>query len=334
MANVTRTMLKLLVSSLVTVAAGLALAAAANAGCGQEYRSAPARTTVAGGPPLAIGDSVLADAVPTLVRYGFEADGMVCRQMSQGISILRERGTALPHLVVLALGANGPVTSGEIDEALALLGPTRVLALVTPHGGVSPSAPAAMRTAAAANPRRIILLDWDRLAGEHSDWLAPDGVHLGGPAGIEGFAALIAGALPYATSTAVTPTPKLESEETANTEPGTPRTLAPPTRAAHRTRRPVTDRRATPKSTRPHDAGAHGRTARSRATAATATHSPRRVPAPHEATLAAHTTSSEPRAPEGPDETEGALTAVGAAAVVALAGLLWTRARRRRRVGG
>jgi hypothetical protein len=42
------------------------------------------------------------------------------------------------------------------------------------------------------------LLEWDRLADEHPSWLAPDGVHLGGQAGIEGYAQMIATALPYA----------------------------------------------------------------------------------------------------------------------------------------
>lgn len=338
MANVTRIVLKLLVSSVVTVTAGLVLTAGAHAGCGQEYRGAPARSSVAGGPPLAIGDSVLADAVPTLVRYGFEADGMVCRQMSQGISILRERGAALPHLVVLALGANGPVARSEIDEALTLLGPTRVLALVTPHGGVSPSAPEVMRTAAAENPRQIVLLDWDRLANEHSGWLAPDGVHLGGAAGIEGFAALIAAALSYAAPTEVTTTPKVPTtpdvESTAtNMEPGTPRTLAPPTRAARSSRRVVARRHAASKRVQSHGA-AHESAARSRATPSTPTRSPQLAPARHGEAAAVHTTSSAGSAPAGPDETAGALTAAGAAAVFTIAALLWTRLRRRGRVGG
>jgi hypothetical protein len=201
--------------------ASLLAASTAAARCGQDFRGAPASSTVPGGPPLAIGDSVLADAVPQLVRYGFEADGMVCRQMSQGLDLLRTRAGRLPRLVVLALGANGEVTARQINEALALLGPRRVLVLVTPHGGVLPSTPGVIRAAAAADPSRIVLLDWDRLADEHKDWLAPDGVHLGGSAGIEGFAAMIAEALRYATPVST----EVEGEEV---NPGTPQTLSSP----------------------------------------------------------------------------------------------------------
>jgi hypothetical protein len=201
--------------------ASLLAASTADAQCGQDFRGAPASSTVPGGPPLAIGDSVLADAVPQLVRYGFEADGMVCRQMSQGLDLLRTRTGRLPRLVVLALGANGEVTDRQINEALGLLGPRRVLVLVTPHGGVLPSTPGVIRAAAAVDPSRIVLLDWDRLADEHKDWLAPDGVHLGGPAGIEGFAAMVAGALRYAT-------PESTGVEGEHVNPGTPKTLPSP----------------------------------------------------------------------------------------------------------
>jgi hypothetical protein len=199
--------------------------AAASAGCGEEFHQAPAGTVV-GSAPLAVGDSVLADVVPQLAQAGFEADGMVCRQMSQGIDILKRRGASLPHLVVLALGANGEVTSVQIQEALGILGPSRVLALVTPHGSVVPSDSAVIRSAASEHPGRIILLDWDRLAGEHPEWLAPDGVHLRGSAGIAAFAQLIT----TAQSAAPQQSPEASSEQ--RQEPvGAPETLSVPQKA-------------------------------------------------------------------------------------------------------
>jgi hypothetical protein len=215
----------------LTVAALLGGAAPAGAACGQEYRAAPAHAA-AGSAPLAIGDSVLADAVPLLVRDGFEADGMVCRQMSQGLVILQERAATLPHLVVLALGTNGEVTPAQIDSALAIVGPQRVLALVTPHGSVVPSSPNVIREAAASHPGRIVLLDWDRLVAGHPDWLAADGVHLGGSAGIAAFAQLIASVLPDAGPTPTEGQAQSETEAPSETkapsEPGTPITIQPP----------------------------------------------------------------------------------------------------------
>lgn len=197
----------------------------------------PTHSSEPGGPPLAVGDSVLADAVPLLVRYGFEADGMVCRQMSQGLALIQARGSRLPHLVVLALGTNGEVTPQEIDTALSILGPNRILALVTPHGGVSPSAPAVIRAAGAAHPEQIVLLDWDRLVRSHPDWLAPDGVHLGGAAGITGFAQLVASVLhdarPSSAQTEASgepgaPTTITPSGAEGTNNPGTPITIQPP----------------------------------------------------------------------------------------------------------
>jgi hypothetical protein len=223
-----------------TTLAGAALVPSASAQCGQEYRDVPAHSTVPGGPPLAIGDSVLADAVPELVRYGFEADGMVCRQMSQGIAILRQRKANLPHLVVLALGANGEVTPQQIDAALALLGSSRVLVLVTPHGGVLPSTPGVIRAAAAAHPNRILLLDWDRLAAEHPAWLASDGVHLGGAAGVDGFARTIASVLSHAA-------PANPEPEASSAELGAPETLKPPPEHRHAARHKPARHSATPR---------------------------------------------------------------------------------------
>jgi hypothetical protein len=203
----------------LALTSSLCVTATAAAKCGQDYHGTPTHNVTPGGPPLAVGDSVLADTVPLLVRAGFEADGMVCRQMSQGLALIQARRARLPHLVVLALGTNGEVTPQQIDTALSILGPGRVLALVTPHGSVSPSSPAVLRAAAAAHPGQIILLDWDRLVKGHSDWLASDGVHLGGSAGIAAFAQLVASVLPGAAS------PSAQTEAAA--EPGTPRTIQP-----------------------------------------------------------------------------------------------------------
>ena len=215
----------LLVGALSLVAL-LLPATPASAGCGEEYRGGPGHSSTPGGPPLAVGDSVLADAVPLLAREGFQADGMVCRQMSQGLELLKQRAGNLPHLVVLALGTNGEVSAAQIQTALQILGPSRILALVTPHGSVVPSSPQVIRSAAERHPGKILLLDWDRLVKNHPDWLAPDGVHLGGSAGITGFAELLSRALPYSNgSAAAVPAP--EPSEQSSEDPGTPETIQP-----------------------------------------------------------------------------------------------------------
>lgn len=170
-------------------------AAPANAQCGQTTNVSPRVAVGPGPPPLAVGDSVLYDAAQALSAYGFESNAMVCRTMAQGIVWLESHAQALPPLVVVALGTNGAVTPGQIDQLLRIVGPTRVLAMVTPHHGNYAYVPDLIRSAARQHPGRILLLDWDQLSAGHPSWFAPDGIHLGSTAGIDAFARLVAGAL-------------------------------------------------------------------------------------------------------------------------------------------
>jgi hypothetical protein len=173
-------------------------APAASAQCGQRTTGYPAHWRGGGPPPLVIGDSVLYEVVPALARLGFQSDAMVCRQFTQGLALLSQRRGSLPHLVILELGTNGTVTGAEIDQALAILGPHRLLALITPHDGVVPSDIATMLAAQREHRRRILILDWNRLAAAHPYWLAGDGIHLSGAGAIAGFARMVATLLPYA----------------------------------------------------------------------------------------------------------------------------------------
>jgi hypothetical protein len=176
-------------------AAWLALAATpAGAACGQTIQVHARRALGPGSPPLAVGDSVLYDAAPLLANYGFTSNAMVCRTMAQGISYL-EGQHDLPVLVVVALGTNGSVTTEQIDQLLNIVGRDRLLAMVTPHHGNYSYVPELIRNAAKQHPQRIVVLDWDRLSADHPGWFAPDGIHLGGSAGIAAYAQLVATAL-------------------------------------------------------------------------------------------------------------------------------------------
>lgn len=173
-------------------------ASPASAQCGEVSSAQASHPHTLGAPPLAIGDSVLADAVPALAARGFDANGMVCRTMSQGIAILRARGARLPHLVVLALGTNGYITEGDIDTVFGILGPHRLLAMVTPHHGDLGYIPDVIRVAARRHRGHMLVLDWDRLSAGHPEWFAPDGTHLGGTLGFNAYAGLITTVLPFA----------------------------------------------------------------------------------------------------------------------------------------
>jgi len=200
-----RLVLALLACALAVQAGGLT--GTAQAKCGQKRTAAPARRADVARPPLVIGDSVLYDAVPGLARLGFEANGMICRRMDQGLAILRSRAKRriLPRLVVLELGANGTVTSAQVDEALALIGPRGKLVLLTPTDTDRPKGADAivMRLAALRTPTRVRVLEWAALTLTHPEWMAKDGVHLHDQAGIAGLIALIA----QSTSSAPPPPP-------------------------------------------------------------------------------------------------------------------------------
>jgi hypothetical protein len=182
----------------------------ASAQCGETV-DVPARHSVLpGAPPLALGDSVLYDAAGPLSSDGFHVNAMVCRTMGQGITYLQLHRSSLAELVIVALGTNGTVTDSDIATLLGILGPSRGLALVTPKGGDDPSVAGLYRAAAAAHPGRILVLDWERVSAGHADWFAPDGIHLGGSAGIAAYARLLAGslsALPGSTTAPTTSTP-------------------------------------------------------------------------------------------------------------------------------
>jgi hypothetical protein len=190
----------------VTLAAAVAVlpgAASAEGGpCGYiETAKATKKVNPGGRAPLAIGDSTMLLAVPELSHEGYKVNARGCRQMEEGLDLLREAKVQgrLPHLVVIALGADASVSLHQLDEVFHLLGPKRVLGLVTPRelGGGAGSDADHVRTAAKRHPRRAVLLDWVAYSAGHSDWFQPDGLHLTFP-GAAAFARLLRQALPYA----------------------------------------------------------------------------------------------------------------------------------------
>ncbi len=132
-------------------------------------------------PPLAVGDSVMLGAVPQLARAGLEVNTRGCRQMGEGLRVLRARRRGfLPSRVVIALGANWRVTFREIRAAMRIVGPRRLLVLVTPResGGGESGDARAMRRAARRFPKRVRLLDWVRVSRGKGGWFGGDGLHL------------------------------------------------------------------------------------------------------------------------------------------------------------
>jgi hypothetical protein len=181
-----------------------AAAPAAEAACGGVQQFEPTKLRRPGAPPLAVGDSVMLGAAPQLSRGGFEIDVRGCRQMSEGLGVLsaRARAGSLPDVVVIALGTNWTVTTQQIRSALRILGPSRVLGLVTPPevGGAASADQAVIRAAGRHWKLRVKVLDWVAKSAGHSwTW---DGMHLK-PEGARAYARLLGQAFSW-------PIPSLE----------------------------------------------------------------------------------------------------------------------------
>ena len=188
----------------IALAIALALAVlwapAAQAGCGGVEIANP-KHKVAPRPPLTVGDSSMLLALPALSRVGYKANARGCRQFAEGLRILRDtkRRHQLPHLVVLALGADAAVSAGQINQAKKVLGPKRKLGLVTPRetgGGESKDAEV-IRNAGRRDPVRVKVLDWVHYSAGHTSWFQPDGLHLTF-SGAKAFARLLKKLIPLA----------------------------------------------------------------------------------------------------------------------------------------
>jgi hypothetical protein len=176
---------------------------AAHAGCGGVETARP-KHKVAPRPPLAIGDSSMLLALPALARVGYKVNARGCRQFSEGLRLLRQtrRAHRLPHVVVLALGADASVTGGQIEQAKKILGPKRKLGLVTPRelGGGESNDAQVIRNAGQRDPEHVKVLDWVHYSAGHSNWFQPDGLHLTF-SGAKAFARLLKKLIPLAAAT-------------------------------------------------------------------------------------------------------------------------------------
>jgi hypothetical protein len=186
----------------------LVLAAPASAGCGTTKRYAASADAGLGQAPLAIGDSVLLGAALETAALGYDVDVRGCRQMAEGLEVLRKRARAkgLPRVVVIALGSNASITLGEVRAALRIVGPRRILGLVTPREiqGTAYDDAATLRAAAARWPARIELVDWVKHVKRHRGMTYSDGIHLT-PAGRRALAGLLKAPLERAESGTGTP---------------------------------------------------------------------------------------------------------------------------------
>ncbi len=140
-------------------------------------------------------------ALPGLAREGFDVNARGCRQYPEALALLSvlEHAHQLPHMVVIALGANGSIEPSEIAQVLRILGRGRILVLLTPRelGGGSGADAQLVRAEGRRHSANIVVLDWVAYSAAHPDWFEPDGLHVN-PTGAAGMIRLIARVLPLA----------------------------------------------------------------------------------------------------------------------------------------
>ena len=137
---------------------------------------------VSGQSVTAVGDSVMVASTPALqqVLPGISINAMVGRQFSTGLQViagLKAQGLLRP-IVVVGLGTNGTVTSAEISQLFAEIGPARKLVLVNTFEARSWEQEVnSTLAAAAAGHQGVVLADWYTTIEHRTNLLWPDGIH-------------------------------------------------------------------------------------------------------------------------------------------------------------
>jgi hypothetical protein len=170
----------------------------------------PAGTTAAPGPgdraarPVrgwqvtAIGDSVMLASAAQLQAAlpGVYIDAQVSSQMQNGLAIvgrLAARGR-LRRVVVVGLGTNGTVTTGQIRRLLAEIGPRRRLVLVNTYEARPWEHEVNAAIAAARRYRNVVMANWHDAIAHRTGLLWPDRVHPR-PAGARLYARVVVAAI-------------------------------------------------------------------------------------------------------------------------------------------
>jgi len=148
----------------------------------------PSPTPVTGAEITAVGDSVMLASAPGLLERfpGIDVDASVSRSMWAAPGILQQLADAgrLRPYVVVALGTNGPVDAGSLEEVARITGPDRTLVLVNAYAprdwipGVNADLAAFVRS----HPGTV-LADWSGAIAPRTDLLAGDHVHPGAEGG-------------------------------------------------------------------------------------------------------------------------------------------------------
>ncbi len=134
---------------------------------------------------FAVGDSVMLAAKPSLEMHGYRVDAVVGRQFSAARPILAARGAALPRVVIIHLGTNGPIPLAECRALVRLAGPQRRVIFATTQlppatrYAYERSNKAVLRACARAfRPGRAFVIDWQAFSDARPWLMCTDGMHI------------------------------------------------------------------------------------------------------------------------------------------------------------
>lgn len=139
-----------------------------------------------------IGDSLNVGVEPylpgALPSFDLVVNDRVGRRTGEGITEIEQGRARIAPYVVVSLGTNDDPSDvaafrAAVRRLLALVGPNRCLVWATIWRGGAPSDALnrVLRDAAAEN-RRMRLVEWAAMVQDHPGWLAADGLH-GSPTG-------------------------------------------------------------------------------------------------------------------------------------------------------
>jgi hypothetical protein len=148
--------------------------------------TAPARIAaqpaVTGSMVTAIGDSVMLASAQALqtVLPGIYIDAVVSRQMSAGVQVVQQLAASgqLRPILLLGLGTNGNMSTSEINQVRAAIGPNRWLVLINTYEPRPwEDRVNAMIDGAAQDDPHVLLVNWYGAIGNHTNMLREDDVH-------------------------------------------------------------------------------------------------------------------------------------------------------------
>lgn len=130
----------------------------------------------------AVGDSVLLASAEALAARlpGIVIDAKVGRQIYEAPDVLEDLAASgrLRHFVVLALGTNGDTTGETLDKIKRIIGPGRVLVLITVHVPRSwQSTVNQLYVSYVVSHRDSLLVDWNATISQHPALLWTDDTH-------------------------------------------------------------------------------------------------------------------------------------------------------------